>query len=540
MATEDKEVRNENGYSNPLFLANSDNAKIPLGNVIFNGDNFLNWSRSIKLALGSKNKLGFLDGKVKKPQADDVKYPLWIKNDYMIRGWLFRSMNEKIANSFTYIDSVERLWNELEERYTETNAPLLYSLKKQAKNLEQENMTVSEYYFKLKRIWDEIQDVEGLPKCTCEAMKKCTCELLKKFIEIQERNEVIDFVIGLNKKNENIAGNIMAMEPLPTLNRAFHLVQQAEKQKQVAENQCVGEASAFAIGRMSQGRHFLNSQKRETKEMKMKKWCDHCKKKGHTVDEYGKLVSAVVQKMMKLFNTQQASGGNNNKMANFAGIILVSNVVSIVKPYDKNTWIIDSGASNHMCGNKNIFHNLRSLDLPVRVGLPDGSVKIVDKMGDIKLSRRLTLYDVLYIDEFNHNLLSVSKLIKTSKINVMFDTKICILQDPSTKEIVGRGKEENGLYRLEVAKDEENQVGAMRFWRQSVPQQNGRVERKHRHLIETARTLRINAGLPKYLWGECVKAATHLINLMPSAVIGWETPYERLLKKKPEYEHLRI
>ncbi|WOH15415.1 hypothetical protein DCAR_0934954 [Daucus carota subsp. sativus] len=172
--------------------------------------------------------------------------------------------------------------------------------------------------------------------------------------------------------------------------------------------------------------------------------------------------------MMKLFNTQQASGGNNNnKMASFAGIILASNVVSIVKSYDKNTWIIDSGASDHMCGNTIIFHNLRSLDLPVKVGLSDGSVKIVDKMGDIKLSRRLTLYDVLYIDEFNHNLLSVSKLIKTSKINVMFDTKICILQDPSTKEIVGRGKEENGLYRIEAAKDEENQVGVMRFWRQS-------------------------------------------------------------------------
>ncbi|XP_063941442.1 LRR receptor-like serine/threonine-protein kinase RGI1 [Daucus carota subsp. sativus] len=105
---------------------------------------------SIKLALGSKNKLGFLDGKVKKPQADDAKYPLWIRNDYMIRGWLCRSMNEKIANSFTYIDSVERLWNELKERYAETNAPLLYSLKKQVKNLEQENMNVSEYYFKLK------------------------------------------------------------------------------------------------------------------------------------------------------------------------------------------------------------------------------------------------------------------------------------------------------------------------------------------------------------------------------------------------------
>lgn len=35
-------------------------------------------------------------------------------------------------------------------------------------------------------------------------------------------------------------------------------------------------------------------------------------------------------------------------------------------------------------------------------------------------------------------------LIETRNINVMFYTKVCILQDPSTKEIVGGGKEENG------------------------------------------------------------------------------------------------
>lgn len=33
------------------------------------------------------------------------------------------------------------------------------------------------------------------------------------------------------------------------------------------------------------------------------------------------------------------------------------------------------------------------------------------------------------------------------------------------------------------------------------PQQNGRVERKHRFLLETARALKIHANLPDYLWG---------------------------------------
>lgn len=70
------------------------------------------------------------------------------------------------------------------------------------------------------------------------------------------------------------------------------------------------------------------------------------------------------------------------------------------------------------------------------------------------------------------------------------------------------------------------------------PQQNGRVERKHIYLLETARSLRLHAGLPKYLWGERILSATHLINLLPSSVLVWLTPYENLSERKPNYEHL--
>ena len=49
-----------------------------------------------------------------------------------------------------------------------------------------------------------------------------------------------------------------------------------------------------------------------------------------------------------------------------------------------------------------------------------------------------------------------------------------------------------------------------------TPQQNGVVERKHRHLLETTRAIRFHGSLPKKFWGECILAATHLINLMPS------------------------
>ncbi|GKC15714.1 putative RNA-directed DNA polymerase [Tanacetum coccineum] len=49
-----------------------------------------------------------------------------------------------------------------------------------------------------------------------------------------------------------------------------------------------------------------------------------------------------------------------------------------------------------------------------------------------------------------------------------------------------------------------------------TPQQNGVVERKHRHLLETARALRIGANLSKRFWGECILTEAHVINRLPS------------------------
>ena len=53
-----------------------------------------------------------------------------------------------------------------------------------------------------------------------------------------------------------------------------------------------------------------------------------------------------------------------------------------------------------------------------------------------------------------------------------------------------------------------------------TPQQNGVVERKHRHLLETARDLHFQAKLPSKFWGESVLCVAHVINRMPLSSVN--------------------
>jgi len=71
-------------------------------------------------------------------------------------------------------------------------------------------------------------------------------------------------------------------------------------------------------------------------------------------------------------------------------------------------------------------------------------------------------------------------------------------------------------------------------------QQNGVVERKHKHLLETSRALLFHSGLPIKFWGDCVLTATYLINRFPCKILKGLTPYQLLFGQSPSYDHLKV
>ncbi|KAL2905680.1 Retrovirus-related Pol polyprotein from transposon RE1 [Bienertia sinuspersici] len=72
-----------------------------------------------------------------------------------------------------------------------------------------------------------------------------------------------------------------------------------------------------------------------------------------------------------------------------------------------------------------------------------------------------------------------------------------------------------------------------------TPQQNGVVERKHRHLLETSRALYFQSKLTNQFWDVCVLTAAHIINRMPLSVLGFISPYQRLYNQQPNLDRLK-
>ncbi|GAA0185436.1 transmembrane signal receptor [Lithospermum erythrorhizon] len=72
-----------------------------------------------------------------------------------------------------------------------------------------------------------------------------------------------------------------------------------------------------------------------------------------------------------------------------------------------------------------------------------------------------------------------------------------------------------------------------------TPQQNGVVERKHKHLLETSRALLFQSNAPTQFWGECLLTATYLVNMFPLPSLNHTSPFQMLFQVAPSYSHLR-
>ena len=100
-------------------------------------------------------------------------------------------------------------------------------------------------------------------------------------------------------------------------------------------------------------------------------------------------------------------------------------------------WIIDSGATCHMCNDVNAFTGCVTLKQPQEISLGDGHIVKATGKGTVLLKiaisqnqiQKCELKDVLFVPELSYNLLSVSKLTKAGKIMKFVSSQCTILDE---------------------------------------------------------------------------------------------------------------
>ncbi|KAL0386160.1 UNVERIFIED_CONTAM: Copia protein [Sesamum radiatum] len=708
------------GFGNGNELAN---ARIPVvehpGMIMvstpLNSSNWLSWSRSVRIALEGRDKLGFIDGTYAKPAADSLELQQWRITDSTVRTWILNTISKDIVNAFLYASSARALWLDLEARYRECDGVLLYKLHKEVTSMSQGTMTMTTYYTKLKQLWDELACLKPPDKA-----------------DQDDETQLIQFLMGLNDSFDNIRNQILVLEPLPKVNKAYSMVLRVERQHQVRGFEPRGNAGL---------RNFM---RRKEPVDKRNLYCEHCNRSGHnrenclrlhrfpewykdlqkkkggpigranvsvdgeqfrSLDKHHLDGNDLISDLMEALRMLQNKAPQDPVQVHFAQIDEMACMVFRSHVSCKNNssfWIVDTGATSHMCGDERLFHSLHPLNHPLTIFLPDNSVTQATQSGDIKLSSSIILTNVLFIPSFKHNLLSVSQLCRSLPVCFMFLTSSCIMQDLKTKRTLAVGKQINKLYTLDsdsfssthchqlqinnvdiscsvtdsslyslwhkrlghaapivlshipelkcdstnntqtcsvcpLAKQSrasfplsdsctlkpfelihvdiwgpykqsslsgchyvltivddfsrvtwtylmhhksqtlqilsnffpkihtqfDTKVQAIRtdngseflslpcqelFQKHGIlhqktcfytPQQNGVVERKHRHLLQVARALMFESYLPRHFWGESILTATHIINRLPSVTLGWKSPFELLYNIAPSYATMK-
>lgn len=81
------------------------------------------------MALNAKNKQGFVDESLQQPFVEEANASIWLRVNSMVTSWLLNAMTKEIADSILYLNSTEVVWNDLYDRFYQSNAPRIFQLK---------------------------------------------------------------------------------------------------------------------------------------------------------------------------------------------------------------------------------------------------------------------------------------------------------------------------------------------------------------------------------------------------------------------------
>ena len=246
------------------------------------GSNYLAWNRSMKRSLGTKNKLGFIDGSIEHPDIDDLNLNAWGRCNHLVQSWIINSVSDSIAQTVVFYDTAYDVWQDLHERFSKVDRIRIANLRSSINNLKQGTKYVLAYFTEMKALWEELSSHRPIPSCVC--VHACRCDATRVAKIQRNEDQIMQFLTGLNDNFGVVKTQVLLLDPLPSLNKVYSLVVQEESNNSLPSSVSVSDDSTIQLNasevEKSQWRgkgSFFNSQKPT-------RYCTFCHKTNHTID----------------------------------------------------------------------------------------------------------------------------------------------------------------------------------------------------------------------------------------------------------------
>ena len=109
--------------------------------------------------------------------------------------------------------------------------------------------------------------------------------------------------------------------------------------------------------------------------------------------------------------------------------------------YNSDLWLLDSGCSNHMTGNKSLFSSLDS-SVMMNIKLGDDSLVPAKGKGTILVltnqNEKKFIHEEFYVPHMNVNLISIGQLLQNQYDIWFFDTYCAIYDKPPSKRLIAK------------------------------------------------------------------------------------------------------
>ncbi|CAL9016784.1 unnamed protein product [Prunus brigantina] len=356
---------------------------------------------------------------------------------------------------------------------------------------------------------------------------KCSADIATRTKEILDER-LYDFLAGLDHHLDRIRGQVLAEDPLPSVQAAYAQVcSEANRQAtMLAGSHVDGSAMTTTLHRPapSSGHPRPGQKEPDTRQ------CTHCGKKKHTRETCFELVGYPDWWVDKLNKEKEKKKSVANLTAQLTstssphpGTSHYGFAMSTPFSASDKLWIIDSGAFDHMTNNNACFVS-HSHPYTKTVKVANGLSTPVLGAGSVSLTPSLSLSSVLH--------------------------------DLQTKEQIGHGKESGGLYYLDSKPPDpqiksgyqvstEKAEAEIWLWHKRLghpsfqylqilfPSLFAKVHVSDFHcetciFAKMARSLCFAMHVPKRFWGDAICTAVYLINRVPSRVLRYRTPIRTL------------